>query len=84
MLAAHVMVGGPANAKDKDSNPCTPLSSAEAAILAEQTAQAASALLTGLTEGGAHGDIVYLPLLAIERCRQCGNTGWGTCRSAGQ
>jgi multimeric flavodoxin WrbA len=49
-----------------------------------QTARAAEALLRGLKEAGGAAESVFLPELAIERCRQCDQAGWGTCRSEGR
>lgn len=49
-----------------------------------QTASAADALLAGAAEVGATGEQVFLPKLAIERCRQCEDNGWGICRSEGR
>jgi multimeric flavodoxin WrbA len=49
-----------------------------------QTAQAAQAMREGLVAAGAEGELVYLPTLQIERCRQCDANGWGTCRPEGQ
>ncbi len=49
-----------------------------------QTASAADALLAGAAEAGAAGEQVFLPKLAIERCRQCDDNGWGICRSEGR
>ena len=51
---------------------------------AGQTARAAQAMRDGLTAAGAEGELVYLPKLRIERCRQCNDNGWGTCRPEGQ
>jgi multimeric flavodoxin WrbA len=51
---------------------------------AGQTARAAQALAQGLILAGAEGELVYLPTLQIERCRQCDDKGWGTCRPEGQ
>ena len=48
-----------------------------------QTARAAEALAEGARSGGADVEHVLLPTLAIERCRQCDENGWGTCRTAG-
>ncbi len=48
-----------------------------------QTAEAAGALLAAAAEAGAEVDEVFLPAVQIERCRQCEDHGWGTCRSAG-
>lgn len=48
-----------------------------------QTARAADALLEGAAAGGCKCEKVFLPELDIERCRQCDENGWGTCRSEG-
>ena len=48
-----------------------------------QTARAADAVRQGLIEGDGEGETVYLPDLTIERCRQCDQNGWGTCRTDG-
>ena len=50
---------------------------------AGQTARAAQAVRDGLIAAGAEGELVYLPKLQIERCRQCDANGWGTCRPEG-
>ncbi|MFH1086893.1 MAG: NAD(P)H-dependent oxidoreductase [Chloroflexota bacterium] len=50
---------------------------------AGQTARAAEAVLAGYAAAGGQATRLYLPELAIERCRQCDERGWGTCRSAG-
>lgn len=49
-----------------------------------RTAQASQALLEGFQEGGGSGELVFLPRLVIERCRQCEDSGWGTCASEGR
>ena len=49
-----------------------------------QTAHAAGALLQGAVDAGWDGEQVFLPQIAIERCRQCGDSGWGLCRSEGR
>ena len=49
-----------------------------------QTARAASALLEGARGAGAQAEMRLLPTLAIERCRQCNDDGWGLCRGAGR
>ena len=51
---------------------------------AGQTARAADAMLEGAVEAGGEVERIFLPALSIERCRQCDERGWGTCRSAGQ
>jgi len=48
-----------------------------------QTARAAEALAEGARAAGAGVENVLLPALAIERCRQCNDDGWGTCRVSG-
>ena len=48
-----------------------------------QTARAADALAEGVREAGGEVEHVLLPPLAIERCRQCNDDGWGTCRACG-
>lgn len=48
-----------------------------------QTARAAGALKTGLESQGFDVEEVYLPELALERCRQCEDNGWGICRTEG-
>jgi multimeric flavodoxin WrbA len=49
-----------------------------------QTARAANALIEGARTAGATCDLVYLPPMNIERCRQCDERGWGDCRAKGQ
>jgi len=49
-----------------------------------QTAQAAGALIKGLRDKGAEAELVFLPTKNIERCRQCDDAGWGTCRTEGR
>jgi multimeric flavodoxin WrbA len=49
-----------------------------------QTARAVRALARGLEGPGVSGQTYFLPTLKIERCRQCDDNGWGTCRSAGR
>jgi len=49
-----------------------------------QTARAAEALIEGLKGKGAEAEIVFLPAMGIERCRQCDEAGWGLCRSEGR
>ena len=49
-----------------------------------QTAQAAGALLQGVAEAGWEGESLFLPSMAVERCRQCDENGWGLCRSEGR
>ena len=49
-----------------------------------RTARAAKALAAGLESAGAGVETVFLPELKIERCRQCDENGWGTCRTGGE
>ncbi|MBC7326844.1 flavodoxin family protein [bacterium] len=49
-----------------------------------RTASASRALLEGFVEAGGEGELVFLPDLNIERCKQCQDDGWGTCRSEGR
>jgi len=49
-----------------------------------QTARAAEALVEGLRSEGAEAEIVFLPGVHIERCRQCDEAGWGICRTEGR
>ena len=49
-----------------------------------QTARAAEALLEGLSGQGADGELVFLPEMKIESCRQCDQAGWGSCRAEGR
>ena len=49
-----------------------------------QTAQAAGAFIEGAAGGGAACRQEFLPQGRIERCRQCGDDGWGICRTQGK
>jgi multimeric flavodoxin WrbA len=49
-----------------------------------QIAQAAGAFLDGATGQGTACRQEFLPRLRIERCRQCGDDGWGICRTQGR
>ena len=51
---------------------------------AGQTARAAEAMLQGAEAKEAQTEKVFLPLLKIERCRQCDSDGWGLCRKEGR
>jgi len=48
-----------------------------------QTARAVKAYLEGASAAGAQADTVFLPLLDIQRCRQCDDDGWGKCNKEG-
>ncbi len=49
-----------------------------------QTARATGALTDAAQAGGCEVESVFLTELAVERCRQCDERGWGTCRSEGR
>jgi len=49
-----------------------------------QTARAVEAFVKGMEAGGCACETVFLPLLRIERCRQCDDSGWGPCRAEGR
>ena len=49
-----------------------------------KTAQAINAVLKGVAKAGGNSESIYLPEMAIERCRQCNADGWGICRSEGR
>ena len=51
---------------------------------AGRTAQCANAIAKGLAEAGATSELVFLPVMKIERCRQCEADGWGICRREGR
>jgi multimeric flavodoxin WrbA len=42
------------------------------------------ALLSGAESEGAQTEVIYLPTMHLERCRQCDLAGWGTCRQVGR
>lgn len=49
-----------------------------------QTARALHAVIRGLQQSGEDGELIFLPALNIERCRQCDDKGWGICRTEGR
>ena len=49
-----------------------------------QTSRSAYAVLVGVTKAGGAVERVFLPTLHIERCRQCGDGGWGMCMQEGR
>jgi len=51
---------------------------------AGQTARAAEALVRAAGGDGNHVEVIFLPAMNIERCRQCDERGWGKCRSEGR
>ncbi|OGO38149.1 MAG: hypothetical protein A2147_10535 [Chloroflexi bacterium RBG_16_57_8] len=48
-----------------------------------RTARCANAIAKGLAKAGGKSEIVFLPTLKLERCRQCDPDGWGVCRREG-
>jgi len=49
-----------------------------------QTAKAIEAVRKGLAASKAESEVVFLPELKLERCRQCDPDGWGLCRKEGR
>jgi multimeric flavodoxin WrbA len=49
-----------------------------------RTARCAQAIARGLAKSGGKSEIVFLPTLKLERCRQCEADGWGICRREGR
>ncbi|MBD3344362.1 MAG: flavodoxin family protein [Chitinivibrionales bacterium] len=49
-----------------------------------RTAQAVNAFCQSAAKEASSVDIFMLPSMKIERCRQCDNQGWGTCRFEGR
>ena len=49
-----------------------------------QTATALQAFTQGAESQDAHVEMIYLPTLYLERCRQCDLAGWGLCRQVGR
>jgi multimeric flavodoxin WrbA len=48
-----------------------------------RTAQCLDAIGRGVATGGGTSERFFLPVLKIERCRQCDLDGWGDCRRKG-
>lgn len=48
-----------------------------------RTAQCLDAIGRGVSAGGGTSERFFLPLLKLERCRQCDLDGWGDCRRKG-
>jgi multimeric flavodoxin WrbA len=46
-----------------------------------QTARCANAVARGISKAGGTFELIFLPTLKIERCRQCNPDGWGICRT---
>ncbi len=49
-----------------------------------KTARAINAILKGVAKAGGNSESIFLTELALEKCRQCNDDGWGDCRSKGQ
>jgi multimeric flavodoxin WrbA len=45
-----------------------------------RTAQCGNAIRRGFDKAGGTSEIVFLPTLELDRCRQCDMDGWGQCR----
>jgi NAD(P)H-dependent FMN reductase len=45
-----------------------------------RTASLINALCRGIATAGADSEVLYLPQMNIELCRQCNEDGWGICR----
>lgn len=49
-----------------------------------QTAKVIDALIQGIENKGTKTELIFLPQMKVERCRQCEDHGWGICRSEGK
>jgi len=49
-----------------------------------KTARAVNAVIEGAKEAGSDVELVFLPAMNLERCRQCEKNGWGICKSKGR
>ena len=49
-----------------------------------RTARCMNAIAKGLAKAGGASEVVFLPTMKLERCRQCDPDGWGICRSEGR
>jgi NAD(P)H-dependent FMN reductase len=47
-----------------------------------RTALLIKALCKGVESGGGETEVLYLPNMDIEACRQCNEDGWGICRDS--
>ncbi len=45
-----------------------------------RTAKAINTIRQGVAKAGGSSECVFLPTLALERCRQCESGGWGICQ----
>jgi multimeric flavodoxin WrbA len=48
-----------------------------------KTAEAAKAIVRGVTDAGGETETVFLTALKLQLCQQCEQDGWGKCRSEG-
>jgi multimeric flavodoxin WrbA len=46
-----------------------------------RTAKLINAVRDGIAKGGGSSELLFLPEMNIELCRQCNSDGWGICRS---
>ena len=46
-----------------------------------RTARVLEAIGKGFLSAGGNSEIIFLPELNVERCRQCNPDGWGICRN---
>jgi multimeric flavodoxin WrbA len=49
-----------------------------------QTARAVNAVIEGAKGAGSDVELIFLPTLNLERCRQCDLNGWGICKTEGR
>jgi len=49
-----------------------------------KTARAIKAIQKGIREAKGKSEVIFLPELNLERCRQCEADGWGICRREGR
>lgn len=49
-----------------------------------ETAKITNALIQAFKMDGGQTEQIFLPGMRIERCRQCGENGWGICRTDGK
>jgi multimeric flavodoxin WrbA len=49
-----------------------------------QTARITNALIQAFKNDAGQTEQIFLPGITIERCRQCGENGWGICKTEGK
>lgn len=47
-----------------------------------RTASLINSLCRGISAGGGDHEVIFLPQMDLELCRQCNNDGWGICRES--